>query len=92
MKTTEIGRKRLRSIAHRLTREGDDHTMSGTFGQYYEGDSVTEALDDLEACLVLLRAFVDADDMCRRGVAAGDDAFARSAESARALLASGVSR
>lgn len=63
MKTTDRDRKRLRSIAHRLTREGDDHTMSGTFGQYYEGDSVTEALDDLEACLATLRELAPRDDM-----------------------------
>lgn len=60
MKTTEIGRKRLRAVAHRLTREGDDHTMSGTFGQYHEGDAVVAALDDLEACLALLQSTEEA--------------------------------
>lgn len=62
MKTTEIGRKRLRAVAHRLTREGDDHTMSGTFGQYHEGDAVVAALDDMEACLGLLRDTLEAFD------------------------------
>ncbi len=60
MKTTEIGRKRLRAVAHRLTREGDDHTMSGPFGQYYEGEAVTAVLDDLEACLGLLQSTEEA--------------------------------
>jgi len=76
MKTTEASRKRLRSIAHRLTREGDDHTMSGTFGQYNEGESVTAALDDLETCLAMLRELAQRDDM----------------GSVRALLASEASR
>jgi len=72
MKTTEASRKRLRSIAHRLTREGDDHTMSGTFGQYYEGDTVEAALDDLEACLSVLAELAKREDMiAARAVLAG---------------------
>lgn len=62
MKTTDRDRKRLRAIAHRLTREGDDHTMSGTFGQYNEGDAVTAVLDDLDVCLATLQETLEAFD------------------------------
>ena len=86
MKTTEASRKRLRSIAHRLTREGDDHTMSGTFGQYNEGESVTAALDDLEACLAFIREVAE-------GHASRDPLEAvRVVNKALALLAAEASR
>lgn len=60
LKLNKAQRDRLRSVAGRLYRDGDDHTMSGGFGTYYEGDDVEAALDDLEACLALLREVADA--------------------------------